>query len=146
MTTATKQDAPGVTGQQEPATTIDGWAICTLEGLPVRYSPNDWGDCIDIACDRLGAQNMLAQHLETNNDVPVELRRVRMEVVRASAAPGQLFALRKPDGDWCSFDSYETGDFSLKQVETFTSADQAAAARHYNGQPDLEIVPLAEAK
>ena len=81
-------DAPVQTGQQEPATTIEGWSICTLDGVPVQSKPNDWGSCIDVVCDRLGAQKMLAEYLETDDDEPVELRLVRLEVFQAGQSSG----------------------------------------------------------
>ncbi|MCH8823735.1 MAG: hypothetical protein IH984_09535 [Planctomycetes bacterium] len=53
-----------------------------------------------------------------------------------------LFALRKTNGSWHGHKSYQGRDHSLRQIETFTTAYEAAAARHNNNYADLEIVPM----
>ena len=53
-----------------------------------------------------------------------------------------LFALRKTNGSWHGHESYQGRDHSLRQIETFTTAQEAAAARHNNNYADLEIAPM----
>ncbi len=164
MTTKT-QDAPGQTGQDlndpqpdiydAPGQTVayaiyhpdQGFAATCTSAIEDFTDHQNVGSAIllyrqqDVAV----ADRLQRGWSDKATIIPVRIPEPRRQI--GIAVPSQLFALRRPDGIWKSWPCHDTeAGEALHQVLCFRTADEAAAERHFDSEPDLEIVPLVEAR